>query len=179
MSKPIHIKPGTRFSRLTVLESFRASRPGEHYVTMYRCRCDCGNLTVVSPSKLRRNWTKSCGCLQRERVGNTMRTHGLSKTTEYRTWKVMIRRCTNPRHPFWAYYGGRGITVCKRWLKSFMNFYRDMGPNPSPELSLDRWDNNLGYMPSNCRWTTAKEQSRNRRNLPLKRHTQQIGRAHV
>jgi hypothetical protein len=78
----------------------------------------------------------------------------------------MINRCTNEKLPNYDNYGGRGIKVCDRWLNSFENFYTDMGDRP-PGMSLDRIDNNGGYGPDNCRWATAKEQSRNRRSNRL------------
>jgi hypothetical protein len=77
----------------------------------------------------------------------------------------MRQRCTNPRHPHFHYYGGRGITVCDRWLKSFAAFLEDMGPQPGPRYSIDRYpDQNGPYAPHNTRWTTHTQQVRNRRN---------------
>ena len=74
----------------------------------------------------------------------------------------MIARTSNPNSPRWANYGGRGITVCDRW-REFANFAADMGPTFSPELSLERIDNDRGYEPDNCRWATPTEQARNKR----------------
>lgn len=83
-------------------------------------------------------------------------------TPEYRSWQMMKNRCHNPRARDYAYYGGRGITVCKKWRESFDAFLQDMGRRPSFEHTLDRVDANKNYTPSNCRWATRKTQARNR-----------------
>ncbi len=95
-----------------------------------------------------------------KRVPHGHATNGISPT--YHSWAGMTARCTNEGHRNYALYGGRGITVCDRWL-SFPNFLADMGEKPRG-LSLDRIDGNGNYEPSNCRWATATEQARNRSN---------------
>ena len=92
--------------------------------------------------------------------------HGMSGTPTYRTWVSMIRRCTDPRTPGFKNYGGRGITVSKRWRSKFENFVEDMGVRPAGK-TLERINNNAGYMKSNCRWATRAEQSVNRRSNRL------------
>ena len=82
----------------------------------------------------------------------------------HKTWINMIRRCTNSKHKNYKDYGGRGITVCQRWLDSFEDFKKDIGNRPTDKHTIDRIDNNGNYEPSNCKWSTMKEQNANKRN---------------
>ena len=90
-------------------------------------------------------------------------THGCTGTPEYRTWQFMKDRCLNSNNKDYHHYGGRGISVCDRWLNSFENFFEDMGKKPSPELTLDRANNSGNYEPENCAWITRKAQAGNTR----------------
>jgi hypothetical protein len=84
-------------------------------------------------------------------------------TPEYRSWQMMKNRCHNPKARDYAYYGGRGISVCQKWRDSFDAFLADVGRRPSPAHTLERRNTNRGYSPSNCYWATREAQSRNRR----------------
>ncbi len=144
-----------------------------HCQTMWLCQCDCGERRIVDGSSLKRGFTKSCGCLRRERARGLNRTHGQSgalATDEYRTYAGMKGRCRDPSNLSYPRYGGRGISVCDRWLNGeggesgFECFLSDMGRRPSSKHSIERKRFNEGYEPSNCIWATAKDQIRNRSN---------------
>lgn len=152
---------GSRFTRLIIIRSL----PGlsSQKSRQWLCLCDCGNKTVADSTRLKKKKKMSCGCLARQMVGDRNRTHGLSKTSIYYRWKAMLERCNKPDHPAYHNYGGRGIAVCKRWLR-FENFFEDMGFPPSG-LTLDRVDNNKGYSKKNCRWASMKDQANNTRRV--------------
>lgn len=149
------------FGFLTVLEKSR-QEDNDNGVT-WICKCHCGNIVTVSTSYLKTGHTRSCGCLQRSIVGNLNRSHGMSGTSTYTSWKSMLTRCYNQNILEYKNYGGRGIKVCDRWRYSFENFFTDMGAKPSSAHTLERDNVNKDYSPENCRWATREIQSRNTR----------------
>lgn len=145
-----------RFGRLIVIEKYGLNKFNH---ILWLCLCDCGNKVVVERDCLKNGRTKSCGCIRKERNNNTR--HGMTGTPIHNIWKSIKQRCLNPNNKDYKNYGGRGITVCNRWLK-FENFYKDVG-NPPKGLTLDRINNNGNYNPNNWRWATRQQQSDNKR----------------
>ena len=144
---------GARYGKLVAIRRIGTL----HRFALWECLCDCGKTANVTVG----NWgkTETCGCGKTPPVAKT---HGLSTTPEYSVWKDMVGRCTNANFKNYASYGGRGISVCYRWL-TFENFLADMGKRPAG-LTLERTNNDEGYSLHNCRWVTAGEQSRNKRS---------------
>lgn len=155
---------GRRFEDVTVLEYVgRVNHPGGSHTHKWKCRCErCGKIFEILQNNLGR--CKTCGCLRHDT--RHALTHGHSangKTSKtYKAWSQMKQRCLNPNHEAYSDYGGRGITVCERWM-TFPPFLEDMGEAP-PGLTLERIDVNLGYFKENCTWATEAEQNRNRRD---------------
>lgn len=132
-------------------------------------RCDCGQSFVMQCRS--EAGTKSCGCFAKETArrlltGNTTRrTHNSTGSGTYRSWAKLRSRCECPSNIEYHRYGARGIVVCERW-SSFSNFLEDMGERPAGS-TIDRIDVNGNYSPENCKWSTPKQQARNKRNNVL------------
>lgn len=156
---------GKRFTRWIVHEAVNLRDANGASKLRWKCQCDCGAERLVGSAQLLNGESKSCGCYNRDRAADALRTHGKTKTRVHRAWAAMKRRCLNSNATQYKHYGGRGITICERWL-TFENFYSDMG-DPPEGMTLDRIDTNGPYSAKNCRWADQKTQHRNRRCVKL------------
>ena len=135
---------GQKFNKLLVIEPYGTKeRPSGHSVKLWKCLCDCGNYTIIDTNSLKRNHTKSCGCLSTK--------HLMTKSRIHQIWCGMRKRCHDPNCIAYNNYGGRGISICKDWdddqngFVNFWNWSKESGYNE--QLTLDRVDVNGDYGP--------------------------------
>lgn len=167
----VHVKNeiGNRYGRLVVLSLLSKRRNGH---AAWLCQCDCGKTCEVFGQNLRRDFTKSCGCLSIEKIKDRSTTHGFKKDRKtpplYNVWAGIKQRCYNSNNESFHNYGGRGILIAKEWENDFASFARwiesNLGSRP-PRTTLDRIDNDEGYVPGNLRWANSSEQNSNRRPM--------------
>lgn len=154
------LKKGTEYGWWTIV---REMPTPEYSNRKFLCRCLCGKKVIIQMGNMRHGKSRSCGCYRTELLVKRLSKHKKTKTSEFRIWVTMKQRCMNPRNKNYSDYGGRGIKIYKKWVNDFMAFYNYIGQRPSQKHSIDRIDNNQGYIPGNIRWATMKEQRRNTR----------------
>lgn len=178
MRNIVVINQGDRFGRWTVVREVDRIKGHRHVL----CKCDCGTEKIVNIGSLVNGSSTSCGCFQKECITKRNYKHGLAYRSDieiriYNIWSNMKRRCYNPKDRGYHNYGARGITVCDEWRNDFEAFYKWAYSNGyTKELTIDRIDNDKGYSPDNCRWTTMQVQSNNTR---VNRHITYKGETHT
>lgn len=154
------------FGRLKVIE--QNGRTSDRHI-LWKCKCECGKFTNVSSRELRSGKTKSCGCLQKDKIREMRYRHGDRNSRLYSVWKTMKKRCENKKCKSYKWYGAKGVSVCDEWhdYSAFKKWALDNGYDEKAEkgdCTIDRINPYGDYEPSNCKWVSMAEQARNKRN---------------
>lgn len=148
---------GQKIGRLTINNLIRL----ESGKLAWECTCDCGNIKTSKHTDIKVGDVHSCGCLQKELL-REKGTHHMSKTAEYRAWKRIKARVTNPNSRDYAVYSKLGME--ESWKNDFLIFLDHIGKIPclDKRYSVDRIDNLKGYFTGNVRWAVDEQQARNK-----------------
>lgn len=152
----VKLPEGSRWTVLGRAENYTYPSTGKSSIR-YLCKCLCGKEKVVHKSHIQNGSSKSCGCLNRE-ISSSAGGLGYTGTREYNAWMGMKSRVKSKAEKDKAY---RNVSICQRWLDSFLNFLEDLGPCPD-KYELERVDIALGYFPENCVWASELRQAQNR-----------------
>lgn len=172
---------GNKYGRLTAI---RLLQKEERKTRGYNwlCQCECGNYVHANANKLKTGYTRSCGCLRAERIGELNKKYTTKDRRLYTVYKGILNRCYNETHREYPNYGGRGITVCEEWLgeygfDKFAEWAYSTGYKTDADYgkcTIDRKDIDKNYCPENCRWITNKEQQNNRRDCRYIEHDGEV-----
>ncbi len=162
MPKPLDLE-GRKYGRLTAIRFIKSNKHGQR---VWSFECSCGNYTEVAAYAVISGHTSSCGCYGAQQRKKSVKTHGKRQHPLYNVWSAMLCRCRNKLDAGYKYYGGRGITVCEEWEKSFAIFFEwAITSGWKKGLEIDRFDNDGNYTPKNCSFVTRRLQMQNKRQL--------------
>lgn len=157
MSKHVRDITGVSFGRLTAVSIHGMSIEG---AATWLCVCTCGAQKVIRGTTLRAGKARSCGCMRLDSIQRVTVKHGMAGTPEYTAYSSAKDRCNNKNNKRFSGYGGRGIEFR---FESFEHWFEVLGPRPSPDMSVDRLDNDGHYEPGNVAWSDRSQQQRNTR----------------
>lgn len=149
--------PGDKFGKMLIVGP-GVSLNGRKFPV----QCECGSPVIMANVTQLARWQKnSNGCMScRPKKPRLTKFNTMLEDPTYRSWYAMKQRCLNPNNKRYSRYGGRGITVCARWIHSYKAFLADMGERPAGK-TLDRKNTDGNYEPGNCKWATSQEQAEN------------------
>lgn len=144
---------GQKFNMLTIISH---KKKGKYNCNYFVCLCDCGKISEIRAGHILNDNQFSCGCIRTKYEDSKV------GTVLYNTWNKMMHRCYNQKNQKYPIYGARGIKICDEWKNNYDSFYQwSINNGFKLGLSIDRINNNGNYEPSNCRWTTKKQQMNN------------------
>lgn len=158
-----------KYGKLSAIRRIGKDKHG-HY--LWECRCDCGNVVIAAQARLRSGRKRSCGCLHKDAAQKRAKPYS-HRERLYVLWMGMRQRCSNPNNSSYAWYGGKGVTVCDEWENNYLSFKKwalETGYDeslPRGMQTIERKNVGKGYSPDNCEWKTIQQQQRNKGNTKL------------